>query len=87
MNVLARQNGAEAVALVRQRWHGLEGEWMLSAYEMAREGKRLMDAGECGRAEEILTRYVSENVGIMLDTLEELVETIGERVGTGVAGT
>jgi len=87
LNVLARQNGAEAVALVRQRWHGLEGEWMLSAYEMAREGKRLMDAGECGRAEEILTRYVSENVGIMLDTLEELVETIGERVGTGVAGT
>jgi secernin len=87
LNMLARQGGADAVAIVRQRWHKLENEWMTSAYEMAGQGKHLMDAGKDAQAKEMLTRYVSENVGVMLDTLEELVETVAERAATEVVST
>jgi hypothetical protein len=73
--------GSDAVDTVRQRWQNLQSEMMVSAYDVATEGKRLIDAGESEQAGTMLTQYVDENVGIMMDTVDELIEA----VGTGVA--
>ena len=80
LNVIAREGGADAVTLVRRRWQGLQEEMMSTAYDVAVEGKRLIDAGEHERAERMLTLYVNENVGIMLDTVVELTEMVGDGV-------
>ena len=81
LNALARQGGAPAVSLVRERWHRLQGEWMPTAYAMAREGKDLIDAGDDRGAAAMLTGYVEANVATMLAAVEELQETIGARLG------
>lgn len=81
LNIAARQGGAETVQLVRKRWQRLQEEMMSTAYDVAVEGKRLIDAGQTDRAKEMLTRYVGEHVAVMLETVDEL----GEAVGRGVA--
>jgi secernin len=80
LNVAAREGGTEEVHMVRRRWQKLQGEMMSTAYDVAAEGKRLIDEGESEEAAGMLTRYVDENVGIMLDTVEELTDVVGRGV-------
>lgn len=75
--VQARQGGAETVDLVRRRWERLQEEMMSSAYDVATEGQRLIGDGEGERARGMLTRYVEEYVGVVLDTAGELCEMTG----------
>ena len=77
LNVATRESGSESVQTVRHRWQKLQDEMMSTAYGVAAEGKRLIDAGEGKQAAGMLTRYVDENVGLMMETVEELAGVVG----------
>ena len=81
LNIAARQGGVDAVNAVRSRWQGIQEEMMVSAYDAATEGKRLIDGGERERAKEMLTKYVAENVSVMMDAVGELMDVVGQGVG------
>lgn len=72
LNAAVRKAGSGAVALVRNRWSELQSSLMRSAYEHAVEAKQLIDDGNEPDANAMLTRYVEENVAVMLKTIEEL---------------
>ncbi|NKB69896.1 MAG: hypothetical protein GKR89_22720 [Candidatus Latescibacteria bacterium] len=81
LNILARQGGPETIALVQQHWAHMQQQWMSTAYDMATQGKGLLDAGENRRAGELLTDYVNANVASMLGALDELHQTLGQQLG------
>jgi len=76
LNVEARAYGTQAIDAVRAGWCGLQDEMWVSAYNVAIEGKRLIDDGQSEQAKAMLTRYVAANVRIMLDTVEKLTTSV-----------
>jgi secernin len=74
LNVLAREAGGEGVNLVRSSWDQLQGELMLSAYEIAAKARRQIEDGQSEQAEQMLTNYVTQNISIMLNMVDELIE-------------
>ncbi len=81
LNIVVREAGEDAVRRVRERWQSIQEEWMVSASEKAVEAKRLIDAGDAGVAQRLLTEYVGTNVELMLGVVGEMMEEVS---GVGV---
>lgn len=64
--------GAERRTEIRAGWAPLQAELMESAYEMARSGKELHDAGREADAARLLTGYMNENFDRMADIARSL---------------
>jgi hypothetical protein len=57
------------VPLVRERWATIQSELFASAYQLAVEGKRLIDEGQLAAASQLLTDYMANNTRRMLSEL------------------
>jgi dipeptidase len=65
-------------AIVRNRWAPLQDRLLATAYDVAREGRRLLDDGRRADATELLTNTMAENTETMLETVTELRDEFGE---------
>jgi len=72
----ARGRPEMGVGLVREGWSCLQEELFGSAYAMATEGRRLIDAGQVTEAERVLTRYMAESTSAMLEKLSEMLRAL-----------
>jgi L-lysine 2,3-aminomutase len=62
--------------LVRGQWGGLQESLITSAYEHAVEAKELIENGNELDAKTMLTRYVEDNVNVMLKTVDQLKDAV-----------
>ena len=58
--------------MLRARWAAFQEELLATAYPIAAEGQRLLDAGRAAEAERLLTDYTARNVTRMLSMAGEL---------------
>jgi dipeptidase len=66
--------------LVQDGWKLLQDQLLDRAYEVAREGRRLLDLELRGQAVGLLTDYMSQNTALMVATVAELRRKAIERV-------
>ncbi len=64
--------GPERRAEIRSSWAPRQAELMESAYVMAQRGKELIDGGSSDSANALLTGYMKENLGRMMDIVGSL---------------
>ena len=76
LSELARAKGQEGVALARRRWAPFHERLLVSAYQVARQGRRLLDMDRADEAGEMLTGYMAENTSAMLAILAELLDDL-----------
>ena len=62
--------------IVRDRWAPLQGKLLDTAYDVAREGRRLLGSGQQDKATRRLTEYMAENTATMLATVAELLDEL-----------
>lgn len=58
---------------IRARWAEIQEELFDSAYEIAEQGRRLLDQGDSETASIALTAYMAENTDTMLRTVREML--------------
>ena len=63
----------ERIPPVRERWATFQGQLFETAYEMAREGRRLIDDDKHAKASRLLTDYMAENTSTMLAFVSEML--------------
>ena len=73
LSLAVRANGADSIASVRAGWQDFQDSLFASAYEMAKEGKTLIDQGRGAEAKKHLTRYMDENVAVMLGMVRQML--------------
>jgi dipeptidase len=73
----ARAEGEKGVAFVQERWADFQDSLFESAYEVAREARRLIGEEQEDAAHQLLTRAMDENVREMLERAEEMRDTLG----------
>ena len=86
LSCLARTAAEERVPLVRARWAQLQADFFASAYEIARQGRDLIDKGRTEEAERKLAEYMRGNVEVVLQSVGEMIEEFQE-VPEGVPAT
>ncbi len=74
LNRLARAEPETRVPLVRDRWTAIQNRLFETAYQLAAEGRRLIDNGRTDEASRLLTGYMAENVSTMLAVVSELLD-------------
>ena len=67
----ARADPETRIPAVRERWAKFQAQLFETTYEVAREGRRLIDEGQARRASHMLTEYMEENALTMLAILSE----------------
>lgn len=73
---LSRVVRAEAktrIPTVREQWAKFQAQLFETAYQIAYEGRRLIDKGETDTAAHLLTDYMQENVSTMLAMVSEML--------------
>jgi len=73
---LARAGGVERIHHVRERWAALEDEFLGSAYDMARRGRELQDAGRPDEASRLLSDYMQRNADLALELVARMLRGI-----------
>jgi dipeptidase len=68
-----RANPETRVPAVRERWAKFQAQLFETAYEVAREGRRLIDEGHASRASRTLTDYMEENTLTTLAIVSEML--------------
>ncbi len=72
----ARAHPESGVAYVREQWAGLQNRLLDSAYEVAREARRLLDDGSAEAASRLVTGYMSENAAEVLARLTAMLQAM-----------
>ena len=62
------------VPRVREEWAPFQDRLFERAYDLAGEGRRLIDAGRVEEASRLLTGYMAENTTAMLEKVSEMVQ-------------
>ena len=64
------------VATLRSEWVGMQQELLVSAYEIAAEGRELIDSGKEKRASKMLTKYMRTNADHAIKKARGLVSRV-----------
>jgi dipeptidase len=75
----ARSEGEQGVAFVQERWADFQNSLFDSAYEVAREARRLIGEGQEDVASQLLTRAMDENVREIMDRAGEMLDTLSAK--------
>jgi secernin len=68
----------DASAAVREAWRPVQEELFASAYDVAREGREMLDAGRVEDCAALLTGYMGERAEAMLGVARDLLTRAGE---------
>jgi dipeptidase len=76
LSAAVRSHPAKHAPIVRERFQTMQETWLASAYDTAREGRRLLDRGETEAARTMLTETMERNVTEALRAARELLATL-----------
>lgn len=85
LNQLVRQEAEQRLDWARSRWQPLQADLLASAYPLAEKAKGLLDAGENGKADLLLTDYMAENARQMRAQLSSMLAELEEMDGQSSA--
>ncbi|HZO88017.1 MAG TPA: C69 family dipeptidase [Chthonomonadaceae bacterium] len=77
-----RARPEERVGTVRQEWAEMQGRLLRSAYDVAAEGRRLIDAGREEAAGRLVADYMNENVTEMRARISRMLKEFALTPGT-----
>ena len=69
------------IPVVQEKWKEIQTKLFMTAYEIAKEGKFLIEKGCESTANQLLTRYMAENVELMLVTVREMLSDVEQSIG------
>ena len=70
----------ELIPVVRATWKEIQTKFFMTAYEIAKEGKFLIEQGCERTANQLLTRYMAENVEVMLETVQGMLSGVEQSI-------
>ena len=73
LSLAVRANGADSIENLRAGWKAFQDSLFVSSAEMAKEGITLIDQGRAAEAQKHLTRYMDENVAVMLEMVRQML--------------
>ena len=73
LSLKLRLEEPELIPTVREKWKELQTQLFTTAYEIAKEGKFLIERGCENTANQLLTRYMAENTETMLGTVRGML--------------
>jgi dipeptidase len=73
LNLAVLQEPAARAPIVRERWAPLQRQLLTTAYDVAGQGRRLIDDGQDAEAQRLLTGYMAANTESMLRTMVQLL--------------
>lgn len=68
------------IPVVQEKWHEIQTKLFMTGYEIAKEGKFLIEKGCENTANQLLTRYMAENVEMMLGTVREILSDVEQSI-------
>ena len=71
---LARQDDTNRIPVVRNGWASFQNRLFNSAYQIAAEGRELIDTGRYEKAKQLLSDYMTENMSEMLVTVTKILQ-------------
>ena len=80
LSLKLRLEEPELIPTVQAKWQELQTQLLTTAYEIAKEGKFLIERGCENTANQLLTRYMAENVEAMLETVREMLADVEQSV-------
>ena len=82
LNLAVLENQEERTPMVRARWARLQGQMLTDAYDVAKQGRRLIDSDQGAEAYRLLSEYMAGNTKLMLQTVAELLVEFEQDVGS-----
>jgi len=73
LSVRGRCGAIAPISAIQARWSDFQNRLFASAYQTAREGKALIDAGREEAAKRFLTEYMTNNVETMLEMVRHML--------------
>ena len=80
LSLKLRLEEPELIPTVQAKWKKLQTQLFTTAYEIAKEGKFLIERGCENTANQLLTRYMAENVETMLGTVRGILSDVEQSV-------
>jgi dipeptidase len=80
LSLKLRLEEPELIPTVQAKWQELQTQLFTTAYEIAKEGKFLIERGCENTANQLLTRYMAENVDTMLGTVRGMLSGVEQSI-------
>ena len=80
LSLKLRLEEPELIPTIQAKWTELQTQLFTTAYEIAREGKFLIEQGCENTANQLLTRYMAENTETMLGTVRGMLSDVEQSV-------
>ncbi|RKU11714.1 secernin-3 [Candidatus Poribacteria bacterium] len=80
LSLKLRLEEPELIPTVQAKWQEFQTQLLTTAYEIAKEGKFLIERGCENTANQLLTRYMAENVETMLETVRGLLSDVEQSI-------
>jgi dipeptidase len=80
LSLKLRLEEPELIPTVQEKWKELQTQLFTTAYEIAKEGKFLIERGCENTANQLLTRYMAENTETMLETVRGILSDVEQSV-------
>ena len=80
LSLKLRLEEPELIPTVQAKWRELQTQLFTTAYEIAKEGKFLIERGCENTANQLLTRYMAENVETMLETVRGMLSDVEQSI-------
>ena len=80
LSLKLRLEEPELIPVVQAKWRELQTQLFTTAYEIAKEGKFLIERGCENTANQLLTRYMAENVDTMLGTVRGMLSDVEQSI-------
>ena len=80
LSLKLRLEEPELIPTVQAKWQELQTQLFTTAYEIAKEGKFLIERGCERTANQLLTRYMAENVEAMLETVRRMLSNVEQSI-------
>ena len=80
LSLKLRLEEPDLIRTVQAKWQELQTQLFTTAYEIATEGKFLIEQGRESTANQLLTRYMAENVEMMLGTVRGMLSGVEQSI-------
>ena len=80
LSLKLRLEEPELIPVVQAKWRELQTQLFTTAYEIAKEGKFLIERSCENTANQLLTRYMAENVDTMLGTVRGMLSGVEQSI-------
>ena len=80
LSLKLRLEEPELIPIIQAKWKEFQTQLFTTAYEIAKEGKFLIERGCERTVNQLLTRYMAENVETMLETVQGILSGVEQSI-------